>query len=307
MQCEWDRSGFFPVRSRLTPRHDRSVMDSWPKCVPCTLVPPECPPFPGWGVAQLVPGSCQASCTMPTKLWHGCWDCCYLQRESHGEQALWKRLFWWNHAAQQGDFYRERGQWKCCWWLRAVVLVGNELMWVMLITASPLNHTVILVSIHQLHIDSLSHIPAKGEVDVMEYHVSVFLMLLFMQVKYAMWWRGSFVKVCIPWRCSSWGLWTDVCDSFYRELIGLVEWICQMFPSLQLHAVLDVMWIIRMKTINSIRNSTGSWSQAQCQVWYAFVTEKMHCSSKWRFLSMNAVCLRISNDYSPAEKWHSHE
>lgn len=266
------------------------------------------PTFPWVG------GSTAGARVMPSQLYHAHQALAWLlglllpaERVSWGAGTVEKAFLVEPCSTTRRLCYRDRGQWKCCWWLRAVVLVGNELMWVMLITASPLNHTVILVSIHQLHIDSLSHLPAKGEVDVMEYHVSVFLMLLFMQVKYAMWWRGSFVKVCIPWRCSSWGLWTDVCDSFYRELIGLVEWICQMFPSLQLHAVLDVMWIIRMKTINSIRNSTGSWSQAQCQVWYAFVTEKMHCSSKWRFLSMNAVCLRISNVYSPAEKWHSHE
>lgn len=29
-----------------------------------------------------MPGSCQASCTLLTKLWLGWWDWCYLQRES---------------------------------------------------------------------------------------------------------------------------------------------------------------------------------------------------------------------------------
>lgn len=80
---------------------------------------------------------------------------------------------------------RERGLGKGCWWLRSVVLVGNELLWVMPVTASSLHHTVSLVPAHQSLINSLSHLPAKGEMDVMEHLVSVFLMLLFMQVKYA--------------------------------------------------------------------------------------------------------------------------
>lgn len=49
--------------------------------------------------------------------------------------------------------------------------MGNELMWIMLITARSL-HQVSLVPIHQLLTDSLSHLPAKGEVDVMEHRVS---------------------------------------------------------------------------------------------------------------------------------------
>lgn len=113
------------------------------------------------------------------------------------------------------------------------------------------------------------------------------------------WWRFAFPEGV---QSTSWGLWTDVCDSFCRGLIGLVEWICQMFPLLLFHTVLDVMRMIRTKTMNSIRNSKGSWCQAQCQVWYAFVTEEMHCSSKWSFLSVNAACLHISNECSPAEK-----
>lgn len=80
---------------------------------------------------------------------------------------------------------RERGLGKGCWWLRSVVLVGNELLRVMPVTANSLHHTVSLVPAHQLLSNSLSHLPAKGEMDVMEHLVSVFLMLLFMQVKYA--------------------------------------------------------------------------------------------------------------------------
>lgn len=52
---------------------------SWPECVPCTLVPAL---LSLRGLAQLVRGSCQASCAMPTKFWLGWRDWCYLQWES---------------------------------------------------------------------------------------------------------------------------------------------------------------------------------------------------------------------------------
>lgn len=118
------------------------------ECVPCMLVPSEWPPLPG-RVSTAGAG------VMPSQLCHAHQALAWLEglllpaeRASYREQALWKRFFWWNHAAQEGDFYRERGLWKCSWWLRSVILVENQLMWVMLIIASSLHPTVSLVSIH---------------------------------------------------------------------------------------------------------------------------------------------------------------
>ena len=62
-------------------------------------------------------------------------------------------------------------------------LVGSELTWLIPIIASSPHPVMSLVPMHQSRIDSLSHLPAKGEVDVMEHPVFVFLMLLFMQVR----------------------------------------------------------------------------------------------------------------------------
>lgn len=62
-------------------------------------------------------------------------------------------------------------------------LVGSELMWLIPIIASSPHRMMSLVPVHQSCTDSLSHLPAKGEVDVTEHLVFVFLMLLFMQVR----------------------------------------------------------------------------------------------------------------------------
>lgn len=64
-------------------------------------------------------------------------------------------------------------------------LVGSELTWLIPIVASFPHPMMSLVPTHQLGIDSLSHLPAKGEVDVMEHLVFVFLRFLFMQVREA--------------------------------------------------------------------------------------------------------------------------
>ena len=62
-------------------------------------------------------------------------------------------------------------------------LLGSELTWLIPIIASSLHPMMSLVPVHQSRIDSLSHLTAKGEVDVMECLGFVFLMLLFMQVR----------------------------------------------------------------------------------------------------------------------------
>lgn len=201
---------------------------------------PRVPTFPceGWHSSCLGHANPAVPCPPRFDLAGGTGATCS-ERGSHGEQALWKKLFWQNHTAQQGDFYRERGPWKCRWWLRSVVLVGNELVWVMLLTASSLHRTASLVPIHQLLTDPLSYLPAKGEVDVMDHLFLCFWWYYICKSNMPcdegeVWWGFTFPEGV---QSTSWGLWTDMCDSFCRELTGLVEWICQMFPSLQLHAV----------------------------------------------------------------------
>lgn len=61
-------------------------------------------------------------------------------------------------------------------------LVGCELMWLIRIIASSPYPMLSLIPVHQSCIDSLSLLPAKGEVD-MEHLRFVFRLLLFMQVR----------------------------------------------------------------------------------------------------------------------------
>lgn len=145
--------------------------------------------------------------------------------------------------------------------------------------------------------DCLFNLSAKGKVGVMENLVSA--VIIYASQRIMPYHRGEDV-----WS-TGWRLWTDV---FLQQAHRSRGANLSNSPFIAaLYSLLDVTRMIRMKTMNSIRNSMGSWCQAQCQVWYAIVTEEMHCSSKWSFLSVNAACLHISNDYSPAEKWHSHE
>lgn len=190
---KWDRFGFFPVRSRLTPRHDRSL--TWTAglsvCPACQL-PPGSHLAPG-GRVQLVPGPCQAN--WPGFGFAGGTGVTCRVRVCHGEQALWKkssrkepcticqsllmascrktRRFLQGERPRKGSLVAEVSS----------ELVGSELMWLIPIIASSPYPVMSLVPVHQSHIDSVSYLPAKGEVDVMEHLVFVFLMLLFMQVR----------------------------------------------------------------------------------------------------------------------------
>lgn len=141
MHCEWDRSVFLPVRSKLTPRHNRFNRDSWLSVCPACWSP-----LSGHlsleGLAQLVPGWCQASCAMPTKLWLGWRDCCYLQREPLIGNRHCGKGFSGGIMQHRKETFTGREAYEN-------VLGGwGQLMWVMLIIASSLHPTVSLVSIH---------------------------------------------------------------------------------------------------------------------------------------------------------------
>lgn len=190
----WFRSGQIQVNSQawqvqhglLTRACALHVSSPWVATLPqeaqCSRcqghAKPTVPCWPGFGFA----GGTGATCRV---------------RVCHGEQVLWKKsskkgpctvcqsLLMESCSKTRRFLHRERPRKGSLVVEVSSELVGSELTWLIPIVASFPHPMMNLVPTHQLGIDSLSHLPAKGEVDVMEYLVFVFLMFLFMQVREA--------------------------------------------------------------------------------------------------------------------------